>query len=257
MSPFQSMELVNRHNVNLRVSEANSKFDSIDGKFPVSVANGGTGGTTEATACYNLGICNSGVSASGSTESEYIANVQSYFSNYRKKQVPMFYSASWTTRSTRGVALGITPTTTDKSFLFIFNEATGPKFRMMTDTGTWIDYSPTGTVLYENSSGTAGTVTLSDSAANYKKIIIHYRDNNGYYKTVTVDDPNGKSISMEILWHRIGNTNLYLKVEQALITGSSIEIAGNKGQTRVGNNTSIVENGGEYILIWKVVGYKY
>lgn len=266
MTPFQATELVNRNNVNNRLSEANSKFDNIDtslstlnGKFPVSIANGGTGGTDKSSAVVGLGISEEGETGYGGADADaFIRTIKSHFEYYNAKYVPRVFNARWINNG-HGVAVGVKTVENLSEFLLLFNEAFGPKFYVKnTDTSSnWVDYSPTGTVLYENSSGTAGTVTLSDSVANYKKIIIHYRDNNGYYKALTVDDPDGKSISMEVLWHRIGNSTLYFKVEQALITGSSIEIAGNKGQTRVGNNTSTVENGSEVIYIWKVVGYKY
>ena len=223
----------------------------------VQVANGGTSATTKAGAVTNLGLASQvGVTSSALTEADYISAVKSFFNTNQTKYVPYSFNAQWTSNGD-GMAVGFNPSDGLTSFLFLFNEATGMKFYRKNSSGTWADYSWNGTVLYENSTGTTGTVALSDSAANYKKIIIHYHENNGYYKTVTVDDPNGRSISMDVLWHRLSKTQLYLKVEQALITGSEIQIAGNKGQTIVGNNAAAVENGSELIYIWKVVGYKY
>lgn len=225
----------------------------------VAIANGGTGASTATNAMVNLGVVNNQeLEFGGNDVDAFIDNVKAHFESNNTEYLPYIYNAKWTGHG-YGVAAGVRTTDNLGQFLFLFHENAGMKFYLKNDYNNrqWVDFSWTGTTLYENSAGTAGTVTLSDSAANYKKIIIHYRDYNGYYKTVTVDDPDGKSISMDVLWHRIANTNLYLKVEQALITGSSIEIAGNKGLTRVGNNASICENGGEHIYIWKVVGYKY
>lgn len=260
ITPFQATELVNRNNVNNRLSEANSKFDSIDGKFPVSVANGGTGGTNKSSAVVGLGIGDaSEQSIGGANAAAFIDNIKYWFENSANtKYVPHVANAKWIGNG-NGVVVGVRTVETLSEFLLLFNESFGPKFYVKnTDTsGDWVDYSPTGTVLYENSNGTNGTVTLSETTANYKRIVIHYFDNNGYRDTVSVDDPNTKSVSMHTIWHRLNQTKLYIKVTQALISDSSIIPAGNNGQTIIAQNAASVENGSQLIYIWKVVGYKY
>lgn len=56
ITAFQANELVTRANVNSRLTEVDTKFTEIDGKFPVSIANGGTGGTTATGARTNLEV---------------------------------------------------------------------------------------------------------------------------------------------------------------------------------------------------------
>ena len=63
ITAFQANELVTRANVNSRLTEVDNKFTSVEGdittlngKFPVSIANGGTGGTSETAARTNLGL---------------------------------------------------------------------------------------------------------------------------------------------------------------------------------------------------------
>lgn len=260
ITPFQATELVNRNNVNNRLSEANSKFDSIDGKFPVSVANGGTGGTNKSSAVVGLGIGDaSEQSIGGANEAAFIDSVKYWFENSANtKYVPHVANAKWISHG-NGVVVGVRTVENLSEFLLLFNESFGPKFYVKnTDTsGNWVDYSPTGTVLYENASGTNGTVTLSDSAANYKKMVIHYFDNNGYRDTATIDDPEGKSVNMHTVWHRSSNTTLYLKSTHIYVSGTSITFGGNNGQTTVITNGAAVAIGSNLIYIWKVVGYKY
>lgn len=112
-------------------------------------------------------------------------------------------------------------------------------------------------VLYTNTSGSAGSIPLSDSAANYDKIVIYFCDNNSCYSDIEIDTPNGKSAQLFTAWHRLATTTLYIKVAQILITGSSIEFAGNKGDTVMSANGISCTSSTEHIKIWKVVGYKY
>lgn len=266
MSPFQSMELVNRYNVNLRVSAANSKFDNIDtslstlnGKFPVSIANGGTGASTATNAMVNLGIVNKQeLEFEGNDVDAFIDNVKAHFESSNTEYLPYIYNARWAEHG-YGVAVGVRTTDDLGQFLFLFHENAGMKFYLKNDYNNrkWVDFSWTGTTLYENSSGTNGTVNLSESAANFKRIVIHYKDDNGYRETVTVDDPNDKQVSMHTAWHRLNQTKAYLKMTQATISGSTISPSGNNGRTTIGQNATSVENGSQVIYIWKVVGYKY
>lgn len=55
------------------------------------------------------------------------------------------------------------------------------------------------TSLYENSSGTNGTVTLSQTAANFVYLEIFYFDmNNGVITSTKIWSPNGKAVSLEV-----------------------------------------------------------
>lgn len=50
-------------------------------------------------------------------------------------------------------------------------------------------------VLYNNASGTTGTVTLSESAADFDYMRIYFKDNNSYHMSVDVYSPDGKTVS--------------------------------------------------------------
>lgn len=55
--------------------------------------------------------------------------------------------------------------------------------------------SPSVRVLYNNASGTTGTVTLSESAADFDYMRIYFKDNNSYHMSVDVYSPDGKTVS--------------------------------------------------------------
>ena len=49
-----------------------------------------------------------------------------------------------------------------------------------------------GTALYSNTTGSAGTITLSDNASNYDKFYIEFIDNDGTVGSKEITSPNGK-----------------------------------------------------------------
>lgn len=55
--------------------------------------------------------------------------------------------------------------------------------------------SPSVRVLYNNASGTTGTVTLSESAADFDYMRIYFKDSNSYHMSVDVYSPDGKTVS--------------------------------------------------------------
>lgn len=116
----------------------------------------------------------------------------------------------------------------------------------------WSDI--TGQVLYDNSTGTNETVTLSDSSTNYDYIDIFYRDNDNTCSSVRVNNPNGKSADISTI-ERWGTT-LYIKQKRITISGNTIT-NGNATEAnfttapKIGINTTA-----NNIYITKVIGYK-
>lgn len=109
-----------------------------------------------------------------------------------------------------------------------------------------------GNVLYNSASGTAGTVTLSDSAENYTYLEIFYRSS-GYNAcgSVKVFSPNGKLVHLGTI-HYIADYD-YAKFALVSVAGSMITF---------NQNYQIIlkNNGSEYsaenaIYITRVVGY--
>lgn len=109
-----------------------------------------------------------------------------------------------------------------------------------------------GQVLYNSASGTAGTVTLSDSAENYTYLEIFYRSSgDNACGSVKVFSPNGKIVHLGTI-HYISDYD-YAKFALVSVSGSMITFSQNY-QIVLKNNGSTysAENA---IFITRVVGY--
>lgn len=109
-----------------------------------------------------------------------------------------------------------------------------------------------GKVLYNNASGTAGTVTLSDSVENYTYLEIFYRSSgDNACGSVKVFSPNGKLVHLGTI-HYIADYD-YAKFALVSVSGSMITFSQNY-QITLKNNGSVysAENA---IFITRVVGY--
>lgn len=109
-----------------------------------------------------------------------------------------------------------------------------------------------GQVLYNSASGTAGTVTLSDSAANYTYLEIFYRSSgDNACGSVKVFSPNGKLVHLGTI-HYIADYD-YAKFALVNVSGSMITFSQNYQITLKNNgSTYSAENA---IFITRVVGY--
>lgn len=76
-------------------------------------------------------------------------------------------------------------------------------------------------VLYDNSSGTNGNVSLNESSANFESIRIFYRSNDNYYASIDVYQPNGKKISLFSIFVQ-SDTRVYAKASNFAISGNKI-----------------------------------
>lgn len=109
-----------------------------------------------------------------------------------------------------------------------------------------------GNVLYNNANGTAGTVTLSDSAENYTYFEIFYRSSgDNSVGSIKVFSPNGKLVHLGTI-HYIADYD-YAKFALVSVSGSMITFSQNY-QITIKNNGSTysAENA---IFITRVVGY--
>ena len=127
--------------------------------------------------------------------------------------------------------------------------------------GTWNDwYSPSnGVTLYDNSSGTNGTVTLSESAANFSSLDICYKSRYSERNSIKVYEPEGKiaNLSMFRVFPRSGTDVGITRLVR--ISGTSIFTYVDTGNDDMygewwSYDNHIANENNMYIL--KVIGYR-
>lgn len=109
-----------------------------------------------------------------------------------------------------------------------------------------------GQVLYNSASGTAGTVTLSDSAENYTYFEIFYRSSgDNACGSVKVFSPNGKLVHLGTI-HYIADYD-YAKFALVSVSGSMITF--NQNYQIILKNNGSTYSAENAIYITRVVGY--
>ena len=109
-------------------------------------------------------------------------------------------------------------------------------------------------VLYNNESGSNGTIALSETAKNFKYIEIIFRDNDQTYSSVMVYKPNEKFVDLTTLarW----SSTFYIKQKRVAISGTSIT-SGNATEVQLTTAPKItIKTSANNIYITRVVGYR-
>ena len=115
--------------------------------------------------------------------------------------------------------------------------------------------------LYNNGSGTTGTVTLSDSSANYKYMDIYgkFGSSSSEYTWGRIFTPNGKYLALSTFKSQVPATAVDFKCSNITISGTSIT-RGTSAHMWVNSENKILtfsEDDNENVRILRVVGYKY
>lgn len=121
----------------------------------------------------------------------------------------------------------------------------------------WRHIGHVGRTLYSNASGSNGTITLSESAANFIKIDLLVRSNDGDYKIVSIYSPNGKRIALDMIRSSTGANAAYFKSAAVTISGTTITpLGGAYGQGAAGINNYSTFTAANYLYICMVIGYR-
>ena len=105
--------------------------------------------------------------------------------------------------------------------------------------------------LFNNAGGSSSNITLSDSSANYQYLEIFYKDNDGHFSSVKVNEPDGKQFFM--IAGTYYNNAMYFLIKNASISGNAITNAGTGKLVAGSTNTVTTDNN---IYITKVIGFK-
>lgn len=108
----------------------------------------------------------------------------------------------------------------------------------------------TPVVLYDDPTGSNTTVTLNSSSANFSYLEIYFKNNDNFYSSQKVADPNGKSVCLISTF--TGGVNYVIKFAGASISGTSITID-DYWEFNL-NGASRIAPSNTYIT--KVIGYK-
>jgi len=122
-------------------------------------------------------------------------------------------------------------------------------------------------VLYGNSTGSSGTVTLSETCANFQYVEIYYRDDSNRYSSIECYEPNNKKIALTVVATTIasgGYSGTWMKSAEWKFSGTTLALANSSevGVTEFHNSdhpTSPLVHvyGTNHIYVCGVLGYKY
>lgn len=110
--------------------------------------------------------------------------------------------------------------------------------------------------LYDNSSGSNASITLSETSANFTYLEIFYRTNDNYRSSKKIYNADGKKVILDA--SVISGNYTYIKSAQYSISGTSISLeSGLSGQARIGNNVATQwDKNSNRIYIEKVIGIR-
>lgn len=104
--------------------------------------------------------------------------------------------------------------------------------------------------LYNNASGTTGTVTLNETSANFSYLEIFF-DAYGS-KSVRVFSPNGKNVLLQGITY---TDTVYHLWKNVLISGTSITVS-NEYRVAVYGGSVITQQNTNQVRIYRVLGYR-
>jgi hypothetical protein len=111
-----------------------------------------------------------------------------------------------------------------------------------------------GTELYNNTTGSNSAITLSESAANFTYLEIFYRNNDNYYNSTKIYQPNGKIAYLDADYpYTSGEGYSYAKKTSVQISGTSIRPINYVELTVMPSGANILNKNNIYIT--RVVGY--
>ncbi|MDY3130007.1 MAG: hypothetical protein SOW20_08325 [Berryella intestinalis] len=110
-------------------------------------------------------------------------------------------------------------------------------------------------VLYDNPSGTSGNFSLSETAANFAMIDVHYKSNDGNHGSTSVYKPNGKAFNLSSTEITATGGTGWQKSRHVLVDGTSVSNVGFAGDSGIGGTSGGTNTYG-VILITAVIGHR-
>lgn len=133
------------------------------------------------------------------------------------------------------------------------NSVTYERIYYQGEWGDWRDCYVGEEVIYDNSTGNSGTVTLTTAASQYIYIEIFYYYGGSYFSSVKVYNPNGKKVNMVGGMVNQSTSAVYLSATTATISGTSITPNYYGEYTITSSSFAFTTN---RMFITRVVGYR-
>lgn len=126
-------------------------------------------------------------------------------------------------------------------------------------TASKIDFSTLRSVLYNNETGTTGAITLSESAANFVRLKIYYKNNTSGWQSVDVVNPNNKNVDLTTIQKDVdGSLNkVFGQIARKLISGTSITTVSSLEFSIGESNNTCGVNNQNFISITRVEGWLF
>ena len=111
------------------------------------------------------------------------------------------------------------------------------------------------TVLFSNSYGSQGTITLSDDVKNYSYVEIFYRQDSSNFNSVKIENPNEKNIALENIQYY--SDKLYMRASVAILNENTLTwTSGSYGYKIISTSGTISGSATNMFYITKIVGYQ-
>lgn len=119
----------------------------------------------------------------------------------------------------------------------------------------WVEETGKQYELYSNSSGSNENITLNDNVSNYSSITIDFKDDNNIYNSITILNPNGKWIDLNVIQDNKSDGKIIIRAKNINISNNQI-INGQFGVLEFLTNNVFNIYWNNNIYITKVTGYK-
>jgi hypothetical protein len=241
---------------------------SRSGRVRLILNSSATAGTATVNQCYFEGNISVHYLASNNIVTVYIQKSEAYDSieivNFKKGKYMGNTSITWNNTTVGKLPVGYkSGSRRAGEFYYGITSTVGDNSssNLMTSQGVYNTVLPiTPVILYDNSSGTNDTVTLSDSAANYSYLEIYYGSTQNSvlrWDYTKLFSPNGKSFMCKVHWIYDTNGSTQTVTEVNTISGNQIT----RGESSCWNvdhsgSTWTGSYGVRTFYIFRVVGYK-
>ena len=277
---FEATEGVSRVNVNRRITQANAYFpvsvenggtgatsltsgeillgngtDAITSIATLPITSGGTGATTSENACINLGIGTSDTpDFTAPNYDDWKSQVFSYIDTNLTERRPFVFHAGW-----EGINYGsgfAFQTSSEYRFAMLANMSGGVQFFGKVNNNAWTEITGGyGTNIYNNDSGTYGTITLPENYTNYKFIDILYQNKDGEKGSCRFYTSGGGNKANLISMYTNGS-DVYFKTCTLVFENASASFKDNAWRYNTSGGTWSGANNANHIRVYKLIGYK-